>query len=289
MGSLLEQIVGSSKHLADTLAFVSQLKSGGGSLSSDCYDLWRRRAELHRSLLETRELFPIRDAALAISDAVVGDENLADVEMNRVRFCGQIMTFAAARHLAMATYLTTTWTIYDRLANVCGRLAGIESVGSNPQSHANPNIRDFLFPGNDKARSSMHGFSLNVVFPAYAWPTRISNLIRNWVIHEGLEKQGVALFAGNGFSDGYDLSEDALRELKETAEKEGARSSICRLSAEDGFPWYDKDVRTILRKYDAEIDVLVTSLLQWCVGSFVAQVKAFSEQDRFSLAGPTAE
>lgn len=64
-------------------------------------------------------IFPARDAAWAtvqvVAASVVNPKNPAK---NEISYNGLSMDFTIARHLALTSYVSVTWSIYDRLANV---------------------------------------------------------------------------------------------------------------------------------------------------------------------------
>lgn len=272
-------IEGSIERLKSTYAQSASAVSGKASIPASCYDLWQKRASLHAELKDTLELMPMRESAWNVVNSVLDDEKVADRTDSIVLFCGQSMPFGTARHLALSAYLTTTWSIYDRVSNVCGRLIGHESIGNNLLPTSNPKlVEHFMRESKDKYKQ--HGFSLaKIVSEAYGWPASVSYSIRNWLIHEGLNAEGVSLFRGNTLADSFEISDDAIVRIEGFCEVNGAQRSHSCLCAEADYPWYDKMVLTILERCHSELDELFSSLLQWAVTSFAGQASLFSARD----------
>lgn len=88
--------------LKSTFAQSTAAIASRTTIPTSCYDLWQKRASLHIALDATLELLPMRDLAWNAVTSVANDENVADRENNKVRFCEQEMSFATARHLALA-------------------------------------------------------------------------------------------------------------------------------------------------------------------------------------------
>ena len=273
--------------LQSTLTQLTIASSARTAVPLDCYRLWQQRAELHVPLKATLELLPMRDHACAVVKSVLDDENADDRVTSSVRFCGQVMPFATARHLALAAFLTTTWSVYDRLSNVCGRLIGHEDIGNNLSPKSNPKLIEH-FMRESKERSRQHGFSLACLLPpAYGWPASVSYVVRNWLVHEGLEAEGVVLFRGNTLAEPFELSDAAMKRIERICTGDGFTHSRCCLSADPDHPWYDRTILTVLEKCHAEVDQLFCGLLAWSVSSFAGQVDAFSERDRGAMAAAT--
>ncbi len=275
MSDLKGVIETSVTSLKSTLTLSTSGLSNPNKIPADCYNLWRRRAELHASLEATLGLLPMRDLGWNVLTSVANDEKVVDRATSLLRFCGQDMPFCTARHLALSAYITTTWSVYDRLSNVCGRLIGHESVGNNPLPTSNPKlIEHFMRKG--KEQKNQHGFSLACLLPpAYGWPASVSYVLRNWLVHEGLEAEGVPLFIGNTLADSFELSDAAIQRIEGLCNANGAQHFHCCLSAETDHPWYDKTVLTILERCHSELDQMFCGLLDWAVKAFALQVEVF--------------
>lgn len=284
MSDLKAEIDTGATRLQSMLPQLAVAASGQTAIPTSCYTMWQKRAELHVSLKATQDLLPMREHAWALVSSVLNDENVVDRTTNSVRFGGLVVPFATARHLTLAAYLTSTWSIYDRLSNISGRLVGHESIGNNPLATSNPKLIEHFMREN-KERYKQHGFSLACLLPpAYGWPASVSYTIRNWLIHEGLEVDGVALFRGNTLSDAFEFSDPAITRIEERCKANGIQHSQCCLSADPDHPWYDKTILTVLEKCHSEVDRMFCSLLGWSVDSLARQVETFALRDTNPMA-----
>ncbi len=288
MSKLSEQINCVSEALSERKGKISSALSNIANceLHKDCYTLWHKRIEkLSHSLRSTEKLLRIRENALSIAKNLNRSEGLP-ISTDTIHFVGIEMDYALARHLAISSYLTISWTIYDRLSNVCGRLVGTDSVAENEEARSNPKLCGHFFTNrSDKKKEKLvHGFSLSKILPAYEWPVKVSYLTRNWLIHEGLELDGVPLFSGNNISDGFILHDQAIDRISKDLSNENIFPQGCCLKQGSNFPWYDKNILTILEIYHSEVDTMFVSLLKWSVDSFIGQVEAFTERDKPFLA-----
>lgn len=254
------------------------------SLPVKCYDQWRSRSEMHRVLTGTIPILIAREAAWKI----VQDVAAAQEVMNKpktVEYANTEMEFAVARHLALTSYISVTWSIYDRLANVCGRLSSIGEVSNH--SKQNPKLCEDLLgemdkEGKRKKRDTM-GFGGHLhIYAAYAWPIKVSYKIRNWLVHEGYEEGSTSLFEGESIADQFKLHIDAVQQLQMACggENDGRRKGEATCVSESDDCWMHCDLLKILEQYNNEIDTMFTALLKWSVDSFVGQIRAFAARDQ---------
>jgi len=245
------------------------------SLPRKCQEQWTKRAMLYRILEGTSELFPVRSMAWKTAKSILLDSNIKDAEKNIVKYGNNQMTFSVARHLSLTSYMTTTWSVYDRLANVCGRIAAISELSENPRQ--NPKAcQDFL------GKKDILGFSAHLpIKQAYAWPMKVTYKIRNWLVHEGYDEGGTPLFKSERIADGFILHDDASKYIERICgfRIENGKINNCCLKAFEER-WLAMDLLEILPSYHAEIDTLFEGLLKWSVMSFIEQIKAFTDRDR---------
>jgi len=119
------------------------------ALPNECYRRWQSAAFLYVSLSGTMPLFAARMNAWRIVESLTDPTRLASEKLRAEeaeKLLAQLpaqerreplfnfshdgidMDFASARHLALISYTSVSWSIYDRLTNVCGRLAATEDV-----------------------------------------------------------------------------------------------------------------------------------------------------------------
>ena len=278
MIDLRTQVESSAQRLKDAWVGLSRTSAPGVSLSPKCYERWLQKAGLYRSLVGTVDLFPARDRAWESVKEIISRSNVEDDSHNIVRHGQHLMEFSIARHIVLTSYVAITWSIYDRLSNVCGRLAAIELLAENPKQ--NPRIcEDFL--ALNKNNKCVLGFGAHFFLQqSYAWPLRVSYKMRNWLIHEGHEEGSVPLFKSDRISDEFTLHDDAISRLENVCGyklNDGKIETCCLGSLDD--PWLTKDLLEILEKYNSEIDVMFSGLVEWSVNSFTMQIVTFSKRD----------
>ncbi|MBI4388960.1 MAG: hypothetical protein HY580_02165 [Nitrospinae bacterium] len=282
MVELKAQIETSANKLKDAWTMVQAASGTGTALPRECYEHWAEKTGLHSILATTADILPAREQAWKIVKEVASSSELDDTEPNIIRYGPLKMDFVIARHLALTSYVAVTWSIYDRLANICGRLSAIAKTAENPKQ--NPKLwEDFL----DKKDSFSFGAHLHLQ-QAYAWPIRVSYKVRNWLVHEGYEEGSIPMFSGKRIVDGFKLHEDAVSHLEKYCKYKNHNGKIeaCCLGVSDEC-WPTKDLLVILEKYHAEIDLMFSGLVKWCVDSFVGQITAFSERDNAKLISAT--
>lgn len=290
MIDLKEQITQSADQLEEVYTLVGSVPADV-SLLTECYEYWSEKSNLHHTLRTTAVLLDVRDRATEVAKRLIDPDRIKNEEervkqsgspANTFLYDGVLMDFSVARHLAVTSYIATTWSIYDRLTNVCGRLAAVAEIANNPKQ--NPKMcENFL---NDK--KNFFGFSMQFhLKKAYSWPLKVSYRFRNWLVHDGYEANGVPVFRGERISDGLYLHAEAMESLSKS-EYLCNDKDFCCLKQDENFPWYDESLLTILDKYHKEADIMFTGLLDWSVSSFVGQVKSFSERDRDALAAAFA-
>lgn len=295
MSSLEQQVKESAAALQLAWGWLKNRPSSP-SLPPKCYEHWEIRASLHKDLSGTIAIFQAREAAwklvgeVAKAKPVYSNDDINDDQTqlknpNAVKYGNIEMEYGVARHLVLTSYVSTVWSIYDRLANVCGRLSSICEIANHQKQ--NPKLCETLLgeiedQGKRKKQDTM-GFGGHVhIAAAYAWPIKVSYKIRNWLVHEGYEEGSVLLFNGNGISDQFILHGDAIRQLQKVCggENYGNKKgeSTCISEMEDC--WQHGDLLKILEQYNKEIDTMFTALLKWSVESFVGQIKAFAARDQ---------
>ena len=271
MASLEEQV---GKNACVLKSALDDLQSPlPSTVPLECNELWKRRAELHKELDSTSKIFPARFTALEmIKDLSRKVPKLSNTTPNKNNiYADYTKNFIIERHLSFVSYVATTWSIYDRLANVCGRLVGTSEFQPNPR--ANPKLNeDFL------NKDSKMGFSIqHLIFNAYARPIKISYYVRNWLVHEGYERESIPLFSRLTEAEPFLLHTDAMSYIEKTYnEEKNHLGCVCCCLNTTNDPWATRDLVKILDSYHNEIDTMFIALLQWSVDSFVGQVKAFA-------------
>ena len=255
-------------------------------LPRKCYERWSEKASLYRSLEGTVKLFLARDESWNNVTGILSQGNIVDANPNLVKYGQHMIDFSVARHLALTSYVSITWSIYDRLANVCGRLSAVVDVTDNPKN--NPKVcEDFLSWGK---KSDMLAFGTQFfLIQSYAWPLKVSYKIRNWLVHEGYEEGCIPLFKSDWIADKFILHDDSSNRLEKVCgfnkDSAGKIENCCLGEHEECWP--SKDLLVILEKYNYEIDMMFAGLLEWSVNAFTMQFRTFVKRDMHVLRTAT--
>lgn len=276
MNDLSKKVDANAQKMQDL--FNALHSSTMSSIPVDSLTSWRYLSELYRQLNGTTPLFIARDTAWQMIDCIykssMPDKPMPFDVTNTIKYNGIDMEFSVARHLALTSYITITWSIYDRLANVCGRLISVSELANNPK--LNPKVVEDFIDGKKTIPSTiqMH------LKTSYEWPLKVSYKIRNWLVHEGYEIGNISLFKSSSLSDCFTLNDDAIEQLqkfvfpdnrKRPPEKDSPIIGSCILPEEES--WFTYDLFQILKQYNNEIDIMFSALLDWSVSSFFDQVK----------------
>lgn len=292
MADLKTQVASSAGQLRDAWQ-VASTKPTGIALPPKCYEDWESLSSLHSKLTNTVPLFDVRSRAWTMMKELVSkkrtDKEAAEAHLRSAlaestaptvpnfSFDGQAMDFTLARHFAVTGYVCASWSLYDRLANVCGRLASWKNIPDDPWQ--DPKLWGNLM---GEASKNLGGFLIQQpLASAYGWPAGVAYKIRNWLVHDGGDVGRGGFFRGNQIEDGFILHPDAVEHLEKCCgyKCENGRISRCCLAVTEE-PWPTRDLLAILGKYHGEIDSMLIYLVKWSVDSFVGQVTAFSERDR---------
>lgn len=306
---LREEVEKGGRQLLDIWRILSSRPSNT-TLPTKCYERWEAMARLHSGLNGSVPLLEVRKNAwklicsLVDSDRIAREEEREELSMSsptepspNFSHDGVLMDFREARHLTLTSYMTVTWSIYDRLANVCGRLAATESVHGNPRR--NPKLCEDLLAKKKEKGSQPHdqegyghqlfAFSMqHHLVNAYAWPAKVSYTLRNWLVHEGYTVGSTHIFKSDRVDDRLLLHPEAITHIERACDfsDDGNGDPSCCCVRGDENPWkpgQDKDLLSVLEKYHAEIDMMFVGLVKWSVASFADQVIAFTERDETAL------
>ena len=279
------------------------LSSSNMKVPRSCYEMWGKRAELSAYLQKTAAVCDLRNVALTELKEL-GDVRTDEMWEKYVHQKGlpQDAQYLIQRCFALSKYLMAVWALYDRLANVCGRLIGSVSIGSNPNQKRNPQLYSSFIEkkqerqddsvglggkeeSNVRRQDRPDGFSLAGILPArWKWPVIVSYKIRNLVVHEGAAMEGSRIFMGESIQDGFQIHQDLKKLLliecfSQINPMPTYEQYPSGLRYETDFPWYDGSLISILEKYNGEIDELYSCTLEWCVTAFCSQVEIFMRPD----------
>jgi hypothetical protein len=231
------------------------------------HDSLAKLTDLHIYVKNCELLLPIRDKAW---DVVKNLCNNNHEESNQYEYNGMNMDYSIARHLAFVAYITVTWSIYDNLFNVLGRLTSVSDVSENRIQ--NPKLH-LLFTKTDKAAKNYHFLIRNYASELCAWSCVLSYEIRNWLVHEGSSRGEISLFKSNSIIEELIISDEAKKYIDEEIQKKS--EPCCKCSNEEENLWDNGDLAEILAHCHQKIDTLFESILPWSIESLKMQVELF--------------
>ena len=229
--------------------------------------VWIGKAKLHEYLGETAKLFECRDAAMTcLEDLHKNMSQLGSKSISAtISFGATVMPIFAARLLALDSYLASTWSIYDRLSNILGRLMGNDKIAEESNPAQNPKLVDDLI---GQAKGCYQGFGINELLPKlYGELIYSSYFLRNSFMHDGGMMDNVSILSGSIAATCFVLS-------KENAEKINHIVSQRLGSSSSGF-FSEGDLIEQLKKCHNDLDKMFVSLMRFIVGSFCMQVSMF--------------
>lgn len=261
-----------------TLQNLTQIhaKLSNTSIPTVTLDHWRKRLLLVRVLEATSTLFEFRTAAWLEVVELCNPRQPYNSQSTLVKFGKSEVPFEIARHLAISAYVCTSWAIYDRLANYCGRIAGAPTLSEDLSK--NPKVLGSIIDNQGK---DCFGFACHSLLQeSYAWPVRVAYKVRNWIVHEGVEEGAIRLFAGDHPNDGLKLHPDAQQYLLKCGNGQlvAGRFEKCRIEASDE-KWVTLDLLAILPNYHEEIDKMFCALVAWATQTLECQIRFFAARD----------
>lgn len=175
--------------------------------------------------------------------------------------------------LAVTTYLTITWSLYDKLSNVIGRLLGGDDALKNLLSKENPKlIGSFIgYQKNDRQNENKKIISTiginNIVSTCFGEKICLSYLLRNCFVHEGGVIEKEQIFTEKTDDNIFNIGETVARKLNEgIAQAYAIKNSTIAKSG---------NLISQLEQYHHEIDKCFVGLLKFTIGSFRIQVEEF--------------
>jgi len=237
---------------------------------------WISKANLHKDLEETVKLFECRDSAMLCLTNLRAKASTLDASplSISVEFGAVQMTLYAARLLAMNSYLATTWSVYDRLSNVVGRLMAKaemtiqDNKTETPNPARNPKLVEDLMAEDD---GCYQGFEINqLLSKLHGESIWASYLLRNSFMHDGGMINNIPILSGSSAATCFLLSKENSEMLnKVVAKRAGSmRSEIFK----------ERDFVDQMKVLHEELDKMFAGLVEFVVGSFYSQVSLFGER-----------
>ena len=148
MSDLCSAVKQAQSDLSAVHSMVRTVPSGLANITTylNIQRMWLGKAKLHEDLAETAKLFECRGSALKCMENLrdnaskFGSKPISETMV----YCTAEIPIFAARLLSIDSYLAATWSIYDRLSNVLGRLMGDAKVVDNTGTAQNPKLVEDL-------------------------------------------------------------------------------------------------------------------------------------------------
>jgi hypothetical protein len=181
--------------------------------------------------------------------------------------------FQHVRLIGVQSYLTTTWALADRVTCMVGRVICPPNAGANPMSPAQL-VSHFVTMDKQKVPAALVSKSVR---HAFGWPIAISYAIRNHVVHDGAQFDGVEFFEGPTAGAAFRVSVDGWNRMVDKAESYGAVASYIRAS---GWPATPRDdLRAVLAACEREMDEALGVLLSSACGLLMGHVACMVGED----------
>ena len=230
---------------------------------------WLIKAKLHEALAETVKLFECRASALKCMENLrdnaskIGSKPIFETMV----YGTAEIPISAARLLSIDSYLAVTWSIYDRLSNILGRLMGDAKVVDNTNAAQNPKLVEDLI---GQTKGCYQGFGTSeLLSKLYGEPIYSSYFVRNSFLHDGGMIGNVPILSGSIAAACFELSKENAEKINSAVTKRlcGTGSGI--------FKFREGDFIDQLRECHDTLDKMFVSLAEFVVGSFCAQVSLF--------------
>ncbi len=238
-----------------------------GTLSKESYEFFQRSSRLSLQVRHSKELLPVRDAALT---ALLGfPDQVSAASPGLFLYNGLDVTFKVGRFLLFQNYCVTTWALYDTLAKVAGLLCCTDEVAKNSAKPVKL-YDDFL-----QGKNCVGGRVRDHLKGAYGWPIAVSYKVRNWLAHDGHCHEGVELFKYElpASSSEFEMLDKAWDVLKDTIK---AAPDQTRLQP---FPDVTSNLARGLETCHHEVDEAVAFLLTWSTGIVKLQASMLFSRD----------
>lgn len=295
MSDLLQTL----KNVKVTLDGVSKFLAGVQPASNAAPELvwishWQRKLKLASRLDNIIVDIERRSAAFASLDGFLSSLPPMQVVVapsDNADYCGMWVAPEQARHFLVTNYLVMCWTVYDSVYDLFTRLAGSGKTTENDKPGKNRKFSEVF--KNEGDRVCIHCGMDALIDPQYTWLFWVSYTFRNAFAHEGGRLNGEDILQNDRAGEYFKISsatkthllskEQEFQRYKSYLYVPGARSGaqsngpsgFAPSTAKPIFPWYDEDIRTICKKYNAELDNFFARTMVWAANSLKDQVEAF--------------
>ncbi len=268
MNNLEAQVNSTLKCKYDIDGKLNQLNIQGHALSrSDVFRTWLEKSRIIGTLKNTLPLFAVRDAAekslLHLVSNFISRE-LSSMD-ETVLYNGIEVHAMTARILAMDTYLSINWALYDCLSNVIGRIIGNESFRNNPLGKSNPKlVETFLAQKQGIDVLGIKEFLLDI----FSYQIGFSYLMRNCYVHAGGMVNDVPILSGVTFGDAFTITASIAEKLNHEISE--------RYKLPNAAIVKEGDAVTQLQECHSRLDQMFVAMLRFMIGTFSVEIEAFS-------------
>lgn len=271
MNDLASAVRKAQSDLSSVYCMVQAVPPGLTNITAwlSIYGDWLEKAKMHVDLGETVKLFECRASALRCLEGLrdyaskLGTKPISEKILHGTT---EIPIFAA-RLLAIDSYIASTWSIYDRLSNVFGRIMGdAKNVGNNSSLHGPKLVEDLI----GQIKGCYQGFGISeLLSKLYGDVIYSSYFLRNSFMHDGGMMGNVPILSGSSAVACFELSKDNAEKMNRVV---AGRSCA---SGAGLFKFSEGDFISQLKACNDDLDKMFISLARFVVGSFCAQVYLF--------------
>lgn len=250
-------------HACKELTWISEALAKTGpnrTLSQESYSFFGLSSTLANHLEHARALLPVRDVAWKAVSAY--PNQISGTTKGKFLYHGVDVMFKEGRFLVLQNYVATTWALYDALTKVAGILCCTDESAKNKQVPVK--LYEHLLKGKlcvgARVQEHLRG--------AYGWPIAVSYKVRNWLVHDGHNQEGVELFKYDSPAAGaeFELSDDGWKLLENLCSSEVGKARL------QPFPDIKTNLAEGLETCHIEVDEAVAFLLTWSAG--IAKLQA---------------
>ncbi len=261
---LNNKIDGFSTQLKDV---VQLLHASSSRLATSTRERIEVCESLSNQLLAVKKVLGTRIACVdTLNDLLANSDNRSNTyKVNELEF-----PFHIIRLMYFQGLLSTTWSAYDALTTVAGKLLCTGKVASNPKQSPQ------LWQNFTKSSDAFSSYQQKIIRREYGYPIALSYAIRNHLIHDCGQTNGNDFFEGISTSDAFVISDEGwlFIDNKVTGSKDYA---VANDRGRLALPVRKDNLLTLLEACHHEIDNAIIILLSSSVNSVGFFVKSLLE------------
>lgn len=282
MNTLEEEVNSAITRIWDIDRIVkNQMANSGNVISDGNYKTWTKKIELVEQLENVLPLFPVRDNAakglVYISSYVQREDYNPKTET--ITYGGTTVPIKVARMLAMNTYLSAYWSLYDCLTNIIGRVVGPDSIRTSHLGRMNPKLvgtflSDETQKGKEKPRIEVLGLR-GILRESYGNYIGFSYLLRNCYIHEGGMVDALPILSDEMSKECFVVQDSVAEKLNQEISDRYQIPNVTIVKP--------GDLGKQLRDCHSRLDKMFVSLLRFMTGTLAVEIESFAAIDGLKL------